>query len=496
MTFVEFITDKNLAGHAIKDQATFKSWLVIAKVIDRAPLTAEELVVLKECTGLDQPPEDLSELFLIIGRRGGKSAFMALVACYFAVQDWRAFLAPGEHATIMVIAQDRAAARSIRDYAEGVLMNSPVLASLVEETKAESIHLKRRNRLEIHTASFRSTRGYSCPSIVADEVAVWRTDDNAKSPDVAILQALRPSQAQFGDKAILVVGSSPYAKKGSLWTAYKNHFGIQGRRFVWKASTRTMNPTISQAWIDEQMADDPVANRAELMAEFRDDLSDFVSVEDIEKITDFGVEVRPPEPGTKYFAFCDPSGGRADAMVLTIAHKDTASGRCVIDLVDEVKPPFSGADVVANFATIMRQYRVHTVYGDAYGAAWVEQAFSAEGIRYQNPKKNRSELYLHFLGVANSQNVRLIDHPRARAQFVNLQRSTTGSGRDVIDHPKGQNDDIANCIAGAVFAVLGRKIFVEEYTGASPCFAVHDDYYSSQSTGAGGHHRDGVIFVG
>ncbi len=62
----------------------------------------------------------------------------------------------------------------------------------------------------------------------------------------------------------------------------------------------------------------------------------------------------PPLPATTYVAWCDPSGGSADSMVLAIASRegDTA----VLHAVREVIPPFSPASVLAEFAALLKAY--------------------------------------------------------------------------------------------------------------------------------------------
>ena len=101
--------------------------------------------------------------------------------------------------------------------------------------------------IEIATASFRSTRGYSYAAMLADEVAFWRSDETTLNPDVEILRALRPGLASIPG-AMLLMASSPYAKRGELYNAYRRHFGKDdGRVLVWKASTQEMNPSIDKA---------------------------------------------------------------------------------------------------------------------------------------------------------------------------------------------------------------------------------------------------------
>src|SRR5215471_8181849 len=58
----------------------------------------------------------------------------------------------------------------------------------------------------------------------------------------------------------------------------------------------------------------------------------------------------PRIAGVNYTAFVDPSGGSSDSMTLAIAHVESdapGAKRAVVDLIREVKPPFSPDAVVA-----------------------------------------------------------------------------------------------------------------------------------------------------
>ena len=60
-------------------------------------------------------------------------------------------------------------------------------------------------------------------------------------------------------------------------------------------------------------------------------------------------------------------------MTLAIAHEEDGLG--VLDAVREVRPPFSPDDVVADFAVLLRSYRLTTVKGDRYGGQWPSDRF-------------------------------------------------------------------------------------------------------------------------
>ena len=61
----------------------------------------------------------------------------------------------------MIIAADRRQARVIMRYCLGLLKSVPMLAQLIESETRESVSLRNRIVIEVHTASHRATRGYS-----------------------------------------------------------------------------------------------------------------------------------------------------------------------------------------------------------------------------------------------------------------------------------------------------------------------------------------------
>jgi hypothetical protein len=198
----------------------------------------------------------------VCGRRSGKSFVLATVAVFLACfRDWRPFLGPGEVATVMVVAADRRQARTIMRYVTGLLRGVPMLAQLIESETRESLGLRNRVVIEVHTASFRSTRGYSLVAALLDELAFWPTDEASSEPDVEVINAIKPGMATIPG-AMLLCASSPYARRGALFDAHRKHFGKDGHPvLVWHAPTRAMNPTVPQSVIDEAMERDSTARR-------------------------------------------------------------------------------------------------------------------------------------------------------------------------------------------------------------------------------------------
>ena len=429
------------------DLSSWGPWLTALKAIFALPLDEPERAVYRQHTGRSTPPATPArEAWLVVGRRGGKSLIAALVAVFLATcRTYR--LAAGERGTLMVIAADRHQARVVFRYIGGLLDAVPALAALVERRTRESVHFTNGVIIEVHTASFRAVRGYTIVGVVADEIAYWPAEDSA-NPDVEVLNAIRPGMATQASALMLCI-SSPYARRGALWEAYRRHFGRDNTDvLVWQGETGSMNPNVDQAVIAAAYAADPASAAAEYGARFRSDIETYVTREALDAAVMPGRLVLPPRPDLDYVASCDPSGGSQDAMTGAVAHVE--DGRLVLDLVLERRPPFSPEAVVTEYAATFAGYGVTFVVGDRYAGEWPRERFAAHGIEYVVAGRPKTDLYRDTLPLLNSGRVALLDHPRLLAQLLGLERRTARGGRDSIDHAPGGHDDLANAACGAL----------------------------------------------
>jgi hypothetical protein len=271
-------------------------WGVFLKAVFGLPMTEAEAAGFQRHTGRQVPPDKPArEAWLIVGRRGGKSRIAALVAVYLAcVRDYQPLLAPGERGTVMVIAADRRQAGVVFRYIEALITGVPMLAALIERRTREAIYLTNGVVLEVQTASFRAVRGYTVVGVVCDELAFWRSEESSANPDTEILNALRPGMATVPEAVLLGI-SSPYARRGALWEAYRDHYGRDGDPvLVWQAHSEAMNPNLDPAVIQADYEQDAAVAAAEWGAEFRRDIESYVSREAVEACVIAGRHERPP----------------------------------------------------------------------------------------------------------------------------------------------------------------------------------------------------------
>jgi hypothetical protein len=80
-----------------------------------------------------------------------------------------------------------------------------------------------------------------------------------------------------------------------------------------------------------------------------------------------------------------------------------------------------------------------------------------EEIAYEVAEQDRSAPYLELLVAINSGRVQLPPCEIVKRQLAGLERRTSRTGRDSIDHAPGGHDDRANAVAGAISAMQARN---------------------------------------
>jgi hypothetical protein len=479
LSLSRFLTDSNLLGRDFA-APSWDAWKVTLKAAFGEHLTPDETTRFRELAARDPPQRRVRELWLAIGRRGGKDSIAAAVATYLAVYgDFQPFLRRGEKAVIACIAVDREQAGIVFGYIKATFEQIPLLKSLLRFAKGDTIALSNGVEIVVATNSFRGIRGRTVAVAIFDEIAFWR-DEAYANPDVEIYNALSPSMITLRDAGAMVIGiSTVYCKSGLLYDKVTKHLGQPDDDVLAiLAPSVTYNPTLAElipaAEIARSLLLDPERAAAEWNSIWRTDIADLFDRETVAAAVDANVLSRPPTPGFTYVIAVDPSGGRGDAFTAAVGHAE--GNLVIIDAVYERRAPFDPNEAVADIAALAREYRVSEVCGDDYGADLTVSAFKRAGIAYRNiavredirplpdhrapsqTKLNRSTIYLNALPLFTSGRVRLVDHPRLFNELIRLERRTNRSGRDSVDHPDGQHDDIANAVCACLVVIAGRPV--------------------------------------
>jgi hypothetical protein len=250
--------------------------------------------------------------------------------------------------------------------------------------------------LEVHTTSFRSTRGYSYAAVILDELAFFR-DDLSANPDIELVRAVRPGLLNLNGRLIGL--SSPHSRRGHLYAMHRAHFGRDSDVLVIQAGGSILNPTLDREALARQRAEDPVAARSEQDAQFREDISSYIDEALVDAAIPPGVMALTRAPGVQYYGFADPSGGGnagSDAFTLGIAHQMRAGG-VVLDKLLWADAPFVPETIVERYAEVCSAFGVQTVHGDKFAGEWPASMFRKYGISYVSAQKSKSDIYMEVL---------------------------------------------------------------------------------------------------
>jgi hypothetical protein len=450
--------DPALLGTVLAGES-WAAWRTLLIAAMGESLTDAERTIFTQLTQREREPGQRVEEFVgVIGRRGGKSRAISVLATYISGLTQHPNLVPGERGVLLVIAPDQSQADIVLDYIEANFRQSPLLRQLIEARTQRELKLSTRIDISVRASDFRRLRGPTYIAVVADESAFWLSD-NSSNPDSEILNAVRPGLATTGGPLFII--SSPYARRGELWRLYQAHYGAQGDPLILvaQAPSRVMNSSLPESVVARAYERDPASAAAEYGAEFRRDIESFVSLEAVRSCVRSGVFERAPERTISYRAFCDPSGGSADSFTLALGHYIVGKQTVVIDRVREQKPPFSPEATVEEFSNVLKSYRLASVTADRFGGEWVTEQFKRFGIRCEQAAKPKSSLYADTLALINSRRIALLDHPRLISQLTALERRTGRGVRESIDHPPGCHDDVANAVAGCASLLLTKSTY-------------------------------------
>ena len=186
---------------------------------------------------------------------------------------------------MLVLAGNVKQAQIVFRYILAMLESVPALAHLLSNQTLETISLSNGIDIEIRSAQLSRAAWRDVLRGDIDEMAYFVSDESSRNPADEIITAIKPALMTTG--GLLVGIGSPHARKGPLWDVCKHDYGPNGDRviLVAKATSKEMNSTLPQAYIDREMEKDESTARSEYYAEFRQDIEDFLTIEAVDYVT-------------------------------------------------------------------------------------------------------------------------------------------------------------------------------------------------------------------
>jgi hypothetical protein len=187
-----------------------------------------------------------------------------------------------------------------------------------------------------------------------------------------------------------------------------------------------------------------------------------------------------PQPGVKFYAAVDMSGGSSDDAVLSIAHR--IGNKTVVDLVigQDGGIPFNPRHAVIKFSNVLHDWGIREVCGDSYAGQTFRADFEEQGVSYRPSPLTTTEIYEAFEPTLNAGEIELPDIPKLQEQLLTLV--VRGSR---IGHESNGHDDWAN--AACLAAVLATK-------QERPVLLFSSVPVNSRRYGTGGYYGEGGVF--
>lgn len=245
------------------------------------------------------------QLVLRVGRRGGKSSTLCLLAVAWAMVYPAKAIPLGDVGVIAFISVDR---REVDGRLRTV--ESLLTALKIEfQRKGDAIELSGRPiRFQAFTGSVAGVSGFTCILAICDEVAKWRDSDSGTNPATEVLASLRPTMATQ-PLARIILSSSAVSNLDAHAKAFDG--GNTDFQMIAAATTWEANPNITEAATralepDERIWRSEYGNvpRSAVSGAFDPDHIDrcFRAFETVEQLS------RP-------VTFIDASGGKGDSFV-------------------------------------------------------------------------------------------------------------------------------------------------------------------------------------
>ena len=125
------------------------------------------------------------------------------------------------------------------------------------------------------------------------------------------------------------------------------------------------------------------------------------------------------------------------------------------------------ADVIKQYAELLRSYDVHEIVSDNYAAGFSSDEWNRNGIGFRACDNDTAENFLRLLPLLTSNRARVADNATLRTQLSQLERRVV-SGHEVVGHAQraGAHDDVAAAGAGCLVEAAGHVSVCELFTPA------------------------------
>ncbi|HVY32577.1 MAG TPA: hypothetical protein VHB79_38835 [Polyangiaceae bacterium] len=400
-------------------------------------------------------------------RVGGSWIFGALYSLWRALTADLGGLAPGEHATALIVAPDTRLGRQVLRYALGAAKEEPSIAEKIEAETSDSFVLRRSDGRPVAIEVLPATRGGSAlrgrslVSAVLSEASFFR-DESAVVNDTACFTAVAPRVMRGG---MVVIESTPWAEQGLVYDLFNANWGAPATCLAADAPTLLMRPDPETAAIVErERLRDPDNAAREFDAQFMSGGSSLYFGAELASALDRDLSVRTSAPEGATVQIGGDIGLSRDASAFCAVHR-MGEHITLADLL-EMRPrrlgkgrtqPLSLRDVVQQGCEFAERHGQRVIHVDSYvlvpAREHLPQGFQLKAVamanehkaeRYRLLKESLRNELVHIPGAL----VRVV------TQLADVVAQPGPGGLVLIKHPRRQG---SHGDAAAAFVIAASK---------------------------------------
>ena len=430
--------------------------------------------VMLEYFGGVQPKQPIRELCIMSGTRGGKT-FIACAAAIHASQHVRLDkgagknIRPGEVPRISIVSVTTELANVAFGYLRAAFEKSEGLRGLLTRVPtADSVFVRHPSGAEIEIRVVPASRagaslvGRWSAGVIFDEAPRIATEQDGAA--VSLEESVRAVRSRMLDGAMIMYIGSPVGPTGFVFNLVEaNWNNTEQKAVIVRAPGPMLNPT---NWTPERCEElrllDPEAYKTDVLAEFRDAVTQLLSAQSVDGAARAATEmVLPYDPTRVYTAVMDP-GTRGNSWSFGIA--DTSDNmRFRVALTHEwtgtPSDPLSPKTVFEEMKPMLDAYRIQVLITDQYMADALRDIAQDQGILIAPidiTPKLKLNMYESMRTRFDAGMLEIPPDPQLRSDLLNIKKK---AGADRVTIQLTVTADGRHCDLAAMLALLcGRYL--------------------------------------
>jgi hypothetical protein len=397
---------------------------------------------------------DYEQAIWRLGRRAGKSMMADVLVLADAVlrDHLRQYLRPGEPRIAGIVCPRLDQAMTHIASIASMVEQSPRLRRLLIGRTTEELAFSNGSVVKAFPCSARGLRGGAWSCAVLDELGHFISTEDGNAAGDAVLDAVAPSLAQFGEEGWLIAISTPRWRQGAFHALCER---AESGRFPYihslHASTREMNPAISIRWLEQKRTEDPDLFAREFEARWIDGASSYLPSAEVVAAVRHGINRLAPVPDIRYVGSLDP-GHQHDAFAMAVAHLEPEYGRVICDGVWSWHRAGHEASLDA-VAEVAKAYGIVKVTSDQHAPVPIREGLAKRGLQMDyRPWDNamKADAFSAVKIRLNTSALELPDDQPLISELCSLEARPTPSGLTRIAAAGSGSDDLATALAAAV----------------------------------------------